>query len=53
MGTRTKTTLDSARAKELAANRPASSQVRKVDYRELARLRWAKEKAKGGQNGNG
>lgn len=42
MGTRTRTTLDSARAKELAANRPAASQRRQIDYSALARLRWAK-----------
>lgn len=46
MGTRTKTTLDSARAKELAANRPASSQRRNVDYRALALKRWEKARAR-------
>lgn len=61
MGARTRTTLDSARAKELAANRPAASQRRDVDYAALARRRWdlargtkireAYLKAKGGQNG--
>lgn len=46
MGTRTRTTLDSARAKELAANRPAASMVRKVDYRALGRLGGLKRQEK-------
>lgn len=45
MGTRTRTTLDSARAKELAANRPAASQRRTVDYSAIARSRWDRDRA--------